>query len=118
MLDKKETFQDVTIDEKKEHSPNYVDRHKKRVNKINLLHEKYITMESQWTCCCFTVNKGLLQFIVQTILAVQIIIFCIIQMVRLPDCESQQLYSGILGLILGILVPQPSIQNHANTNKL
>lgn len=86
--------------------------HAERVRSINKLNEKYSTMDIRWKSCCFYIDKGLLQFIFETVFALGVIIFCIIQMIRLPDCESQQLYSGILTFVIGILVPQPTLREN------
>ena len=99
-------------EEEEEEEKDALDRHLLRLEKINTLHEKYTTMDTRWRCCCVSTNKSLIQFMVETLLSIQIIVFCIVQMIRLPDCESQQLYSGILGLVIGILVPQPSIRRN------
>jgi hypothetical protein len=113
--DEKTTFQDSLCSyEETQHRIKKDKMHKERKQQINHLRETYTTMEKRWKSCCFSADKGLIQFVVESVFAVQVILFCIVQMTRLHDCESQQLYSGILSLVIGILVPQPSINRHSD----
>ena len=89
-----------------------ITQHLSRLAQINDLHHKFMTRNVRWKCCCFSATKGLIQFTVETFFSLIVIIFCIIQLILLMDCESQQLYSGILSFVLGILIPQPNIRYH------
>jgi hypothetical protein len=115
MTEEKITFQDsLCIDQSLKNddlnNSEYRKRHRERISRINNLYEKYMGMDERWKSCCFYIDKGLVQFVVESFFAIQVILFCIVQMIRLPDCESQQLYSGILTLVIGILVPQPTLR--------
>ena len=35
-----------------------------------------------------------------------VITFCFYQLIHVPDCTDQQAYLGVLGMILGVLLPQ------------
>jgi hypothetical protein len=75
-------------------------------HKIEIEDKKY---EDTWQSCCFQLDRRAVRFFSQFAIAILIIAFCIIQLIRNDTCESQQLYSGILMTIIGIMLPTPSL---------
>jgi hypothetical protein len=67
------------------------------------------TFGSFWETRCGYIDKHALFFFVQFMITVLVIFFCLIQLDRSTDCDSQQMYSGILTLMIGICIPQPSV---------
>ena len=59
--------------------------------------------------CCMTIDRRATRYFTQLAIAVMIITFCIVQLVRNEECESQQLYSGILMTVIGVMLPSPSL---------
>jgi len=75
-------------------------------HKIELEDKKY---NDTWQSCCFEVDRRAIRFFSQLFISILIMVFCIVQLVRNKTCESQQLYSGILTTIIGIMLPSPSL---------
>ena len=73
---------------------------------IELEDKKY---NDTWQSCCFEVDRRAIRFFSQLFISILIMVFCIVQLVRNKTCESQQLYSGILTTIIGIMLPSPSL---------
>jgi hypothetical protein len=71
-----------------------------------------LEMDRRWVLCCVEVDRELVQCIVEIVFTLLVSTFCMIQLHRLHDCESQQLYSGILTFIIGIVIPQPTMIQH------
>ena len=57
--------------------------------------------EFVWRSGCLVVNKNMVKYISGYAMCLLVIIFCSYQLVHLHDCPSQQLYSGIISLIIG-----------------
>lgn len=57
--------------------------------------------ERVWRSGCLHVNKNMVKYISGYAMCLLVIIFCSYQLTRLHTCESQQLYSGIISLIIG-----------------
>ena len=83
--------------------------HSSDVHVIESLDNTVLQIERRWVLCCFEIDRELVQCIVEIVFTLLVSIFCMVQLNRLHDCESQQLYSGILTLIIGIVIPQPTI---------
>ena len=66
-----------------------------------------------WTSCCLTIDRRAATYFTQMFIIIMVMVFAIIQLVRLDDCNSQQAYLGLLTLLLGILVPSPKFTKSA-----
>jgi hypothetical protein len=66
--------------------------------------------DNTWQSCCLTLDKNFVQFFTQMSILLIVIIFCIIQLTKKADCESQRGYLGLLTFLIGILCPQPKIK--------
>ena len=64
-----------------------------------------------WRSCCLRADKAFVQFITQAVMVSSVMGFTFFQLVAKPDCADQQAYLGILGIVLGVLLPSPSISN-------
>ena len=62
-----------------------------------------------WKSCCFTIDKGSTIFFSQITICTLVISFCMYMLIHSKSCERDQLYSGILTLILGVLIPSPRV---------
>ncbi len=67
--------------------------------------ERYV-----WTSCCFRVNKHVLIFFSQFAIGCMVICFSLYQLNKKDTCEHQQLYIGLLTMIVGVFLPQPRLQ--------
>jgi hypothetical protein len=63
--------------------------------------------EDTWTSCCLTVDRRATTFFTQMFIILLVMVFAIVQLIRLDDCNSQQAYLGLLTMLLGILIPSP-----------
>jgi hypothetical protein len=62
----------------------------------------------RWKSCCFTIDRQVTIFFSQLTVCIMVISFCMYQLIHSKSCERDQLYSSILTLILGVLIPQPT----------
>ena len=62
-----------------------------------------------WRSCCTVVDSRVLQFMAQALLCTLVACFCMFMLTGTKECPDQQLYSGILTMVLGIFIPNPSI---------
>lgn len=66
----------------------------------------------RWRSCCFgDINKNAMVFFTQVVVLFFFLCFCCSQLIRLETCESQQLYTSLVTLVLGILCPNPKIKH-------
>jgi hypothetical protein len=75
--------------------------------------ERKFNHENTYNSCCFKCDKRALQFIVQAIFSAIVIIFCIAILLYNQDCATFSRYGPLLGLVIGVWLPQP----HMNSNK-
>lgn len=73
---------------------------------IELEDKKY---DDHWQSCCMTIDRRATRYFSQLAIAMLIMVFCIVMLIKHDDCPSQQLYSGILTTIIGIMLPSPSL---------
>ena len=67
--------------------------------------------ENKWSSCCFTVDKRAVVFFSQLLITLSVVVLCIYQLIKHHDnCDSNQLYSGILSMVIGIYLPTPKIK--------
>ena len=102
-----------------ENDVNYTIHHPRQLKNINsdlekeIIHHKFKLeddeLENYWKSCCLILDKRFCQFFSQMGVMLLIIIFCIVQLTRLDDCNNQRAYVGLLTFIVGILMPQPKI---------
>lgn len=64
----------------------------------------------RWKSCCFYADRDAIVYFSQIFILFSFLSFCCLQLVRIPTCESQQLYSSLVTLVLGILCPNPRIK--------
>ena len=62
-----------------------------------------------WNSMCLRGDRDMIVYITTFFLIVLVVIFCFYQLIHLTSCSDQQAYLGILGMILGVLLPSPSI---------
>lgn len=67
--------------------------------------ERYI-----WKSGCFQVDKRVIIFFSQFAICLMIISFSLYQLNKDSSCEHQQIYIGLLTMIVGIFLPAPRIQ--------
>ena len=68
--------------------------------------------EHNWKSLCLTVDKRAITFFSQFFVTLIVISFCIVQLVRLESCDSQQAYLGLLTLLIGCFLPQPQFKGN------
>lgn len=60
-----------------------------------------------WRSCCLEIDKRMAVFCVQVVVSLIVILFCIYMLFIEPECHSQQLYSSLLTLVIGVFLPSP-----------
>ncbi len=66
--------------------------------------------ENTYKSCCLFVDKRALQFFSQLTISLITIGFSISQLAISESCEKDALYSGMLTLVVGTWLPQPSMK--------
>ena len=61
------------------------------------------------SCCGMRLDKRVLVFFSQFSVGILIIAFSLYQLNKNDTCEHQQLYTGLLTMVLGIFLPSPRI---------
>jgi hypothetical protein len=82
--------------------------HKTNLDRIEEL-ERKLEVENTWTSCCLKTDRRAVIFFSQFGLSTSVVILCIYQLLTRDDCNSNQLFLGLLTLILGVYLPQPKI---------
>jgi hypothetical protein len=73
--------------------------------------ENRIKLENTWRSCCLLVDRRALLFFSQLGISISIMGLCIFQLINHhDDCDSNQLYSGLLTMLIGIHLPQPKMR--------
>jgi hypothetical protein len=74
--------------------------------------ERKIELENVYKSCCLLVDKRALLFFSQLGISVSVLSVCLYQLLTHHNsCESNQMYSNILMMILGVWIPQPRMTN-------
>ncbi len=70
-----------------------------------------IKLENTWRSCCLLVDRRALLFVSQLGISISVMGLCIFQLItHHDDCETNQLYSGLLTMLIGIHLPQPKMR--------
>jgi hypothetical protein len=73
--------------------------------------ENRIKLENTWRSCCLLVDRRALLFFSQLGISISVMGLCIFQLItHHDDCDSNQLYSGLLTMLIGIHLPQPKMR--------
>lgn len=80
------------------------ERIKERRDKLD--HE----INDKWESCCFSCDRRVIQYFTQMTILSAVMGFCMYQLITNDSCEAQTGYTGLLTLLLGLIVPAPSIK--------
>jgi hypothetical protein len=64
-----------------------------------------------WKSCCTLIDSRVLQFMAQSMMLFCVSTFCMVMLLRVDTCPEQQLFSGILTMVVGVFVPNPKIHH-------
>jgi len=76
---------------------------------LNIENKEEEEKKRVWTSCCFRCDKHAVVYFTQLFIALIIILFCIFKLIYSDGCQTDQLYSSILMLIVGAFLPNPKI---------
>ena len=62
-----------------------------------------------WNSLCLRGDRDAIVYLTTFCLILSVVVFCFYQLIHLKSCSDQQAYLGVLGMILGVLLPSPSI---------
>jgi hypothetical protein len=65
--------------------------------------------EITWSINSYVLDRRSVIYITHVSISMIMILFCMYQLVMLEGCHSQQLYSSLLTLVIGIYLPSPSV---------
>lgn len=90
------------------------------ISRENLIHisnldriqelERKIQVENTWNSCCLKTDRRAVIYFTSFSLSASVVILCIYQLLTKDDCNSNQLFLGLLTFILGVYFPNPKIQ--------
>ena len=63
-----------------------------------------------WDSCCLKMDHRAVQYFSTLSVCSSVITFCIYQLIHSESCERDTLYSSLLTLVLGLIIPNPKIQ--------
>jgi len=67
-----------------------------------------------WNSLCLRGDKDAIVYLTTFSLISAVVGFCFYQLIHLTNCSDQQAYLGVLGMILGVLLPSPAISKKNN----
>ncbi len=69
-----------------------------------------------WRSCCLDVDKRVVQFSVQVMFSLILIIFSMYMLMNTDNCSEQQVYVSLLTLVIGVFLPNPHPQIPSSHN--
>ena len=69
-----------------------------------------INEDNLWRSCCLIMDRRMIVFFSQLVIGIAVISFSFVQLARNNDCESNQLYVGLVTMIIGIFLPSPRVK--------
>lgn len=73
-------------------------------------HQKFLEQYIWRSCCGLRLDKRLVLFLSQFSIAIIIIAFSLYRLHLDDSCESQQIYIGLITLIVGVFLPAPKVK--------
>ena len=76
-----------------------------------MIHEEDFKNNYYWKSCCFKVDPRTAFFFSQLFISIFVLFFCMIQLlISESDCGREQVYIGLITLIIGFWLPNPQIK--------
>lgn len=96
------------------HSPKLLtrmnSRELKNAHEAVKVEQELINVENNYRSCCLTVDRRALQFFTQLGVSLIVMTLCIYNLViHHDDCDSNQVYMGLLTMIIGVYIPTPTM---------
>ena len=68
-------------------------------------------LDEEWECCMFKkkTDSRLIKYLFQMCLIIAIMIMCVIKLMTTTNCTEQNTFVGILTMMVGIILPSPSM---------
>lgn len=66
--------------------------------------------ERRWKSCCFILDKEAVQYFIKIFILIGLIIFFSFELHISDTCEDNQLFTGLLTMVIGILIPSPRLK--------
>lgn len=60
--------------------------------------------------CCANIERQTIDFAIRMVMIFIILLFAMIQVLRIADVNQKQIYFGIITSILGYLIPSPTLK--------
>ena len=82
----------------------------KDVRKLAQIEQEIVEKENTYKSCCLTVDLRPVKYFSQLLICITVITLCIFNLVEYPDdCNSNQVYIGLLTMIVGVFIPAPKL---------
>ncbi len=64
----------------------------------------------RWHSCCLTCDKDVVQYLMKYFILISLMVFFGIELHLSDKCESDQLYTGLLSMVIGLALPNPKLK--------
>ena len=63
----------------------------------------------RWVSCCFQMDREVVQYFMKYFILVSLMVFFSIELHLSDKCETDQLYTGLLSMVIGLALPSPRL---------
>ena len=82
----------------------------KDIEQLVHIEQEIVNKNNEYKSFCLTIDKRALQFFSQLFICITVIVLCMYNLIEYPDdCNSNQMYTGLLTMIIGIYIPNPKM---------
>jgi hypothetical protein len=75
------------------------------------IERRVIDVENEWKSCCLVVDRRAVLFFSQLSISLIVLTLCVYNLVVHHDsCDSNQLYTGLLTMIIGVWIDAPKMR--------
>jgi len=64
----------------------------------------------RWESCCFKLDREVVQYFMKYFILISLMVFFSIELHLSETCESDQLFTGLLSMCIGIALPSPRLK--------
>ena len=82
----------------------------KDVRQLAQIEQEIVEKENTYKSCCLIIDLRAVKYFSQLLICITVITLCIFNLVEYPeDCNSNQVYIGLLTMIVGVFIPSPKL---------
>lgn len=77
------------------------------------IESEHIKNDTEWKSCCLVMDRRFVVFITQFSISLAVLFFSMYKLLTSLTCDETQVYIGLLTMIIGVYMPQPTIKNNS-----